>query len=160
MLARRWAQDGRSWGQVGSKLRPRWAKIAPSWRSWAQLGRFWEHVGSILGLFWHMGWIAETYKNKWKTGVFWYFGVLEEVAEALFWRCWLQDGIFRASCEHLWDMLAPRWPTRRARWPTRGARWAQGGENVHATEFGSRGPWVLGPLKGLKPRSIEAQKTR
>ena len=26
-LARRWAQDGRSWGQVGSKLRPRWAKI-------------------------------------------------------------------------------------------------------------------------------------
>ena len=58
-LARRWAQDGRSWGQVGSKLRPRWAKIAPSWRSWAQLGRFWEHVGSILGVFWHMGWIAE-----------------------------------------------------------------------------------------------------
>ena len=34
-LARRWAQDGRSWGKVGSKLRPRWAKIAPSWRSWA-----------------------------------------------------------------------------------------------------------------------------
>ena len=47
-LARRWAQDGRSWGQVGSKLRPRWAMIAPSWRSWAQLGRFWEHFGTIL----------------------------------------------------------------------------------------------------------------
>ena len=47
-LARRWAQDGRSWNQVGSTLRPRWAKIAPSWRSWAQLARFWEHVGSIL----------------------------------------------------------------------------------------------------------------
>ena len=58
-LARRWAQDGRSWGQVGNKLRPRWAKIAPSWRSWAQLGRFWEHVGSILGVFWHMGCMAE-----------------------------------------------------------------------------------------------------
>ena len=58
-LARRWAQDGRSWGKVGSKLRPRWAKIAPSWRSWAQLARFWEHVGSILGVFWHMGWMAE-----------------------------------------------------------------------------------------------------
>ena len=62
-LARRWAQDGRSWGQVGSKLRPRWAKIAPSWRSWAQLGRFWEHVGSILGVFWHMGWMAENLKK-------------------------------------------------------------------------------------------------
>ena len=73
-LARRWAQDGRSWGQVGSKLRPRWAKIAPSWRSWAQLGRFWEHVGSILGVFWHMGWMAENLqKHKENRGflVFW-----------------------------------------------------------------------------------------
>ena len=51
-------QDGQHEGQDGRKLRPRWAKIAPSWRSWAQLGRFWEHVGSILGVFWHMGWMA------------------------------------------------------------------------------------------------------
>ena len=28
-LGRRWAQDGRKMGQVGSKLRPRWAMIAP-----------------------------------------------------------------------------------------------------------------------------------
>ena len=78
--------------------------------------------GSMLEAFWEdfgtwAGW-QKTYKNIWKTYVFWYFGVLEEVAEALFWRCWLQDGIFPASWEHLWDMLAPRWPTRRARWPT------------------------------------------
>ena len=69
-LARRWAQDGRSWGQVGSKLRPRWAKIAPSWRSWAQLGRFWEHVGSILGVFWHMGWMAENLQKLCENIVF------------------------------------------------------------------------------------------
>ena len=78
-LARRWAQDGRSWGQVGSKLRPRWAKIAPSWRSWAQLGRFWEHVGSIFGLFWHMGWIAENLQKcrKGKHSFFRILGCLE-----------------------------------------------------------------------------------
>ena len=52
-------QDGRSWGQVGNKVRPRWAKIAPSWRCRAQLGSFWEHAGSILEQFGHMGWIAE-----------------------------------------------------------------------------------------------------
>ena len=69
-LARRWAQDGRSWGQVGSKLRSRWAKIAPSWRSWAQLGRFWEHVGSILGVFWHMGWMAENQQKHKENTVF------------------------------------------------------------------------------------------
>ena len=28
-LGRRWAQDGRKMGQVGSKLRSRWAMIAP-----------------------------------------------------------------------------------------------------------------------------------
>ena len=31
-------------------------------------------------------------------------------------------------------------------------------ENGSATEFDRRGTGVLGPLKGLKPRSIEAQK--
>ena len=54
-MGARWAKLGPSWQQVATS----WAMIAPSWRSWAQLGRFWEHVGSILGLFWHMGWIAE-----------------------------------------------------------------------------------------------------
>ena len=63
-LARRWAQDGRSWSKAGSKLRPRWAKIAPSWRSWAQLARFREHVGSILGVFWHMGWMAGNLQKR------------------------------------------------------------------------------------------------
>ena len=28
-LERRWVQDGRKMGQVGSRLRPRWAMIAP-----------------------------------------------------------------------------------------------------------------------------------
>ena len=114
-MGARWAKLGPSWQLVGTS----WVMMAPSWRSWAQLGRFWEHVGSILGLFWHMGWIAENLRKRLeKICFFWYFGMLEEVAEALFWRCWLQDGIFRASCKHLWDMLAPRRPTRRARWPT------------------------------------------
>ena len=54
------------------------------------LEAFWEYFGTWAG--WQ-----KTYKNLRKTQVFWYFGVLEEVAEALFWRCWLQDGIFRAS---------------------------------------------------------------
>ena len=84
MLARRWAQDGRSWGQVGNELRPRWAKIAPGWRSWAQLRSFWEHVGSILGLFWHMGWIAENLQKLKKTLVFSILGCLEGAATRKF----------------------------------------------------------------------------
>ena len=44
-----------------------------------------------------MGWMAENLQKLKENIGFWYFGVLEEVAEALFWRCWLQDGIFRAS---------------------------------------------------------------
>ena len=93
-MGARWAKLGPSWQQVATS----WAMIAPSWRSWAQLGRFWEHVGSILGLFWHMGWIAEKPKKTCGKHIFFsILGCLEEVAEALFWRCWLQDGIFRAS---------------------------------------------------------------
>ena len=67
-------QDGQHEGQDGRKLRPRWAKIAPSWRSWAQLGRFWEHVGSILGVFWHMGWMAENLQKLRENIGFWVFG--------------------------------------------------------------------------------------
>ena len=77
MLAQSWAQDGRSWGQVGSKLRQRLIMIVARWRSWAQLGRFWEHVGSILGLFWHMGCIAENLqKHK------------ENISFFVFWGAW------------------------------------------------------------------------
>ena len=32
-------------GQVGSKLRPRWAMMAPRWPSWAQFGSFWGVLG-------------------------------------------------------------------------------------------------------------------
>ena len=38
-------------GQVGSKLRPRWAMMAPRWPSWAQFGSFWGGPGSIFGYF-------------------------------------------------------------------------------------------------------------
>ena len=73
MLAQRWALDGRSWGQVGSKLRPRWAMIAPRWPSWAQLGRFWEHVGTILA-----HWLAKTIqKLKENTGFLVFGGTWE-----------------------------------------------------------------------------------
>ena len=109
-LARMWAQDRRRWGQVGSKLRPRWAKIASSWRSWAQLGRFWEHVGSILGVFWHMGWMAENQQNsKENIGFFGILGCLKRWLKHFFGdvgskmaffghlastcgTCWRQDG--------------------------------------------------------------------
>ena len=30
-LGRSWAQHGPSWSQVGRKLRPRWAMLAPRW---------------------------------------------------------------------------------------------------------------------------------
>ena len=84
-LARRWAQDGRSWGQVGSKLRPRWAKIAPSWRYWAQLGRFWEHVGSILGVFWYMGWTAENLQKPEENMCLGILGCLEWGRNSTIW---------------------------------------------------------------------------
>ena len=49
-LGRRWAQDGRKMGQVGSKFRPRWAMMAPRSPSWAKFGSFWggswEHFWS------------------------------------------------------------------------------------------------------------------
>ena len=93
-LARRWAQDGRSWGpsweQVATKMGQDSAKLAILGSTWEVLGAFWEYFGTWAG--WQ-----KTYKNLRKTFVFRYFGELEEVAEALFWRCWLQDGIFRAS---------------------------------------------------------------
>ena len=69
-MCAREAKLGPSWQQVGTS----WAMIAPSWRSWAQLGRFWEHVGSILGLFWHMGWIAENLQKLEENSGFWVFG--------------------------------------------------------------------------------------
>ena len=37
--------------QVGSKLRPRWAMIAPRWPCWAHFGSFLGGPGSILGHF-------------------------------------------------------------------------------------------------------------
>ena len=97
MLAQRWAQDGRSWGQVGSKLRPRWAKIAPSWRSWAQLGRFWEQIGSILELFWHMGWIAENLQK-----------LEENIGVLVFWGAWKVAVIRKSGTGAvLLDLVAP-----------------------------------------------------
>ena len=114
-MGARWAKLGPSWQQVATKMGQDSAKLAISGSTGEFLGACWEHFGTILA---HGLDSRKLSKTKRKTSVFWYFGVLEEVAEALFWRCWLQDGIFRASCEHLWDMLAPRWPTRRARWPT------------------------------------------
>ena len=62
------------------------------------LGAFWEYFGTWAG--WQ-----KTYKNLRKTLVFRYFGELEEVAEALFWRCWLQDVIFghlESTCGTCW----------------------------------------------------------
>ena len=43
-----WGEDGRNMGQVGSKLRLRWAMVSPSWPCWAQLERLWVHFWSIL----------------------------------------------------------------------------------------------------------------
>ena len=48
---RRWSQDGRKMGQVGSKLRPRWAMMAPRWPSWAQFGSFLGSPGTTCGHF-------------------------------------------------------------------------------------------------------------
>ena len=42
------AQDRRKMGQVGSKLRPRWAMMAPRWPSWAQFGSFRGVLGAFL----------------------------------------------------------------------------------------------------------------
>ena len=85
-LGRRWAQHGPSWSQVGSKLRPRWAMIAPRWRSWAQIDRFWEHVGSILGLFWHKGCMAENLQK-----------LKENVSFLVFCGAW-RGAVTRKSC--------------------------------------------------------------
>ena len=90
-------QDGQHEGQDGRKLRPRWAKIAPSWRSWAQLGRFWEHVGSILGVFWHMGWIAENLQKLNENISFW-----------VFWGAWSGAVIRKSGMgAMLVDLVAP-----------------------------------------------------
>ena len=72
--------------QVGAKMCAREAKLGPSWQQGATkmghdsaklviLGSTWEVLGAFWGLFWHMGWIAQTYKNLWKTCFFLYFGV-------------------------------------------------------------------------------------
>jgi len=45
---RRWAQDGHKMGQAGSKLRPRWAMIAPRWPCWDQFGSF-RGPGNLFG---------------------------------------------------------------------------------------------------------------
>ena len=58
-LGRRWAQDGRKMGQVGSKLHPRWAMMAPRRPSWAQFGSFWGGPGSMFGYF---------FRDHWKNG--------------------------------------------------------------------------------------------
>ena len=111
-MGARWAKLGPSWQQVATKMGQDSAKLAILGSTWEVLGACWEHFGPILahGL--------DSRKPTKSFGKHRFFGIFEEVAEALFWRCWLQYSIFRTSCEHLWDMLAPRWPTRRARWPT------------------------------------------
>ena len=45
-----WAQDGRSWGQVGGKSRPRWAMMALRWAMmaprWAMIALRWAMIAS------------------------------------------------------------------------------------------------------------------
>ena len=44
-------EDEPKMGQVGSKLRPRWAMIAPRLPCWSEFGSFWEGPGSTFGYF-------------------------------------------------------------------------------------------------------------
>ena len=44
---RRWSQDGRKMGQVGSNLRPRWAMMAQD----SHLGAFWVVLGPLVVTF-------------------------------------------------------------------------------------------------------------
>ena len=122
-LERRWAQDGRKMGQVGSKLRPRWAMMAPRWPSWSSLGAFggsWEHFwllflrsleklpkckndqlystfATILGVGASSG---GSWRLPWE-GFGRYVG-----------RLWLQDGVFLAILGDVWTSWRQGWRTR------------------------------------------------
>ena len=77
-LGRRWAQDGRKTGQVGSKFRPRWAMMAPRSPSWAKFGSFGGGPGSIFGHFfgdlWKNGRSVKTSNTPSLLVVFWGLG--------------------------------------------------------------------------------------
>ena len=93
------------------------------------LGAFWEYFGTWAG--WQ-----KTYKNLRKTYVFWYFGVLEEVAEALFLAMlaprWHFSGILGALVGHVGAKMANKtgkmanmrgkMGARRRKWKRKGIR--------------------------------------
>ena len=91
--------------QVGSKLRPRWAMMAPRWSSWPQFGSFWGGPGSIFGHFfrdlWKNGRSVKTTNSPSLLVVFWGLG-LGRVLGAM-----LEDvGSKRVFCDILGDVVA------------------------------------------------------
>ena len=93
-MGRRWAELEPSWEQVATKMGHDSAKLAILGSTWEVLGACWNHFGTILAHGLDSRKPTQTYRKNRFLGI---LGVLEEVAEALFWRCWLQDAIFRAS---------------------------------------------------------------
>ena len=51
-LGSKMEQNGPSWDQVGSKLRPRVAKMLPRWPTWSLFRCLWEDTWSMLVDFW------------------------------------------------------------------------------------------------------------
>ena len=122
-LGRRWSQDGRKMGQVGSKLRPRWAMMALRWPSWAQFGSFLGGPGTTCGHFfcdlWKNGRSVKTTNPLSLLFVFWGLGP-PGGCWRLSWdgfgsyvrRCWLQDGVSLATLGDFWTSWRQDWRTR------------------------------------------------
>ena len=114
-----WSRLGGSWSgswrpgrdflgisaQVGAKMGARWAKLGPSWQQVApkmghdsakmaifglDLGGF----GSILGLFWHMGCIAENLQK-----------LKENIIFLVFESAWRGAVTRKSGLEQSWEIL-------------------------------------------------------
>ena len=95
MLARRWAQNGRSssWQEVATKMGQDSAKLAILGSTWEVLGACWEHFGSILA----HGLDSRKPTKTWGKQCFW-----------VFWGAW-NGAVIRKSGmgAMLVDLVAP-----------------------------------------------------
>ena len=162
-LRRRWSQDGRKMGQVGSKLCPKMGHDSQD-----------DHVGVSLGVF---GKVLQAFLitflrslEKWPKckkeehygtlGGFLGVGASSGGSWRLSWerfggyvgRCWLQDGVFLAILGDVWTSWRQGWRTRaqdaadgRKSWIFGGLE-GGGGDAILATDLG------YPPLRNSKGR--------
>ena len=154
-------------GQVGSKLRPRWAMMAPRWPSRAQFGSFLEGPGTTCGHFFRdlckNGRSVKTNNNTTALWVVFWVGASSGGSWRLSWerfegyvgRWRLQDGVVLAILGDVWTSWRQGWRTRaqdaaddRKSWIFGGL---EGGGGDAGTRAGSRAP----PRKKFHRKGLE-----